>query len=155
MNATERPPKGGTRSPSAGYASEIAPGIYVGGFRDASGFAGRRICVRDEGDEVPAGTTHVPVYDGEADRPLRANLDRVAELVEEARAAGEPVLLFCGHGVRRGPLAGAWYLHRHEGIPLEAAFDRIREARPQIQRLREWAGGWESLDEPSPSRRRA
>jgi Dual specificity phosphatase, catalytic domain len=133
--------------PAKSGASEIAPGIYVGGWNDAVHFSGARFCVLDEvpAEDLPADS-HVPIYDESADAPLRANLDRVVRLVETARKQERPVLLFCGHGVRRSPLAGAWYLHRHEGISLDAAYDRIRSVRPKVEHVDEWVGHPEALE---------
>jgi hypothetical protein len=134
--------------------SEIAPGIFVGGWNDAVAFRGVRICVLDElpAEPIPE-SIHVPIYDESKDQAIRANLDRVAELASVAHARKEPVLLFCGQGVRRGSLAGAWYLHRSEGVPLDAAYERIRAVRPQIQHIREWVGAWSALnDEPDEKR---
>lgn len=119
----------------------------MGGWSDAVKFEGRRYCVLDERPEgeLPADE-QLAIYDEGADAPILANLDRVNGLVEAARKAGEPVLLFCGHGVRRSPLAAAWYLHRHDGIPLSEAYARIREVRPGVEEAREWIGHWESLE---------
>lgn len=129
-------------------ASEIAPGVFVGGWKDALAFAGTRVCVLDEVPEEPIpGSTHVPIYDEATDRAIAPNLEKVADLVTVARSKGEPALMFCGHGVRRGSLAGAWYLHRSEGISLDAAYDRIRAVRPQIQHVNEWVGEWKALEE--------
>ncbi|MGA9838986.1 MAG: dual specificity protein phosphatase [Thermoplasmata archaeon] len=126
--------------------SEIAPGVFVGGWSDAVGFHGTRLCVLDEApkEELP-GELHLPIYQEGTERPIPENLDRLVGLVEAARARDERVLLFCGHGVRRGPLAGAWYLHRQEGLSLDAAYDRVRAVRPQTQHVKEWAGDWRSL----------
>ena len=44
------------------------------------------------------------------------------------------------------PLAAAWYLHRHDGIPLAEAYARIREVRPRVEEAREWIGNWQSLE---------
>lgn len=136
-------------------ASEVAPGVFVGGWGDAAAFEGTRFCVLDETPDAPfPAEVHVPIYDAASERPLRANLDRLAGLVEAARAKNEPVLLFCGHGVRRGPLAAAWYLHRHEGIPLDAAYERIRAVRPHIEVAREWISDTTALEgASSPSGR--
>jgi Dual specificity phosphatase, catalytic domain len=136
--------------------SEISPGIFVGGWKDAEQFAGTRVCVLDERpeelDEMP-GSSHLPIYDKKSDGPIVENLDRVAELVHEAHSRGEPALVFCGHGIRRGSLGGAWYLHRYEGLSLDRAFDQVEAARPEIERPAEWMGGWKALEgAPPPGR---
>lgn len=132
-----------TPRPKSG-PSEIAPGVFVGGWKDATRFAGARFCVLDEAPdelekEIP-GATHVPIYDDRGDRALVPNLDRLVERMRKAREAEEPVLVFCGHGIRRSPLAGAWYLHRAQGIPLDEAYDRVRSVRPRVEHAREWIG---------------
>lgn len=121
-------------------ASEIGPGVFVGGWKDAEKFTGVRLCVLDElpADGAPADQ-HVRIYDEEGEGPLRANLDRLADIVETTRARGDPVLLFCYQGIRRGPLAGAWYLHRHERISLDEAFACLEKVRPGIEHVRDWA----------------
>ncbi|MCI4362720.1 MAG: dual specificity protein phosphatase family protein [Thermoplasmata archaeon] len=123
----------------------------MGGWKEAEGFVGTRFCVLDdrpdELDQFP-GATHVPVYDGRTDSPVRENLERLASLVRAAHDRKEPVLLFCGHGVRRSPLAMAWYLHRSESLSLDEAFARVAAARPGIEHVKEWAKGWRTLDEP-------
>lgn len=144
---SEKGPKPVRRAPAP---SEVAPGIFVGGWKEAEGFEGTRICVLDERPpelERWAGATHVPIYDGEKDAPIVENLDRVADLVHAAHARGEPVVVFCGHGVRRGSLGGAWYLHRYEKLSLDRAFDRVAAVRPQIERPQEWMGHSEQLEE--------
>jgi len=126
--------------------SEIAPGVFVGGWNDALRFDGARFCVLDEApDDMPAAT-HIPVYDERSGAALRSNLDRLAKAIGTARADGRPVLVFCGHGVRRSPLAGAWYLHRSEKLPLEAAYDRVRAVRPKIETVGAWMGDAGSLE---------
>jgi protein-tyrosine phosphatase len=133
-------------SPKARGPSEIAPGVFVGGWNDALAFDGDRFCVLDEApDDLPAAT-HVPIYDEATGRANRRNLDRLASEIAQARARGSPVLVFCGHGVRRSPLAGAWYLHRAEKISLDAAYDRIRAVRPKVEVARSWLGEPSSLD---------
>lgn len=132
--------------PRLGGASEVAPGVFVGGVRDAAEFEGARICVRDEDEEAVPTSTHLPVYDGRTDRALRTNLEEIARAIDRERAAGRPVLVYCGHGVRRSPLAAAWYLHRTEGLPLAAAYARIRGVRPQIEEASEWVGDTTGLE---------
>lgn len=126
--------------PRAPSPSEIAPGVYVGGWKDARTFSGTRFCVLDEAPPDMPDATHVTIFDASADRPIVANLDRLAKAMKAAREKDRPVLVFCGHGVRRSPLAAAWYLHRVEGLSLDAAYDRVRAARPKIEHVREWVG---------------
>lgn len=138
--------------------AEVAPGVFVGGWKDAEAFTGARICVLDERPEEldeMKGAAHVPIFDGEKETPLVGNLDRVAELVHAGRERGSPVLVFCGHGVRRGPLGGAWYLHRYEGMSLDQAFDRIESVRPHVERPRAWMGAASELLAAAPSGRPA
>ena len=155
MAVTKRAKKS-PRAKNASSPSELIPGVFVGGWKDAEGFEGARFCVLDEKPEGMPEGTHLAIYDGDHDRPNRANLDRLAALAEKAHAAGTPVLFYCGHGVRRGPLAAAWYLHRHEGISLEEAYVRLRAARPGIETVGEWVGDWEEAlaDTSSPDRAR-
>lgn len=119
---------------------EIAPGVFLGGWKDAVRFEGVRFCVLDEAPDERPPSEHIPIYDGAGDQPDLKNLDRLAREVRAAHAAGKPVLIFCGHGVRRSPLGAAWYLHRYEDLTVEQAYDRIRAVRPQVERARQWIG---------------
>ncbi len=125
--------------------SEVAPGVFVGGWRDAPSFEGARFSVRDAGEDDRTASAHFPVYDAGNDRAIRENLDRVARAIEQARAEGKRVLVFCGHGIRRSPLAVAWYLHLAKGLSLEAAYAQIRSARPAIEEAKEWIGDTSDL----------
>ncbi len=126
--------------------SEISPGVFVGGWNDALRFEGARFCVLDEAPADMPPATHIPIYNESADRANPENLDRLAEAMRAAKNSGNPVLVFCGHGVRRSPLGGAWYLRRVEGLSLDAAYDRIRAARPKVERAREWVGNATELE---------
>ncbi|MCI4362038.1 MAG: dual specificity protein phosphatase family protein [Thermoplasmata archaeon] len=144
------------KSPLPTNASEIAPGVFVGGWNDAVGFPGTKICVLDDPPAEPIpGASHVPIYDEAKDQAIRPNLDRVAALVSAARGRKESVLLFCGHGVRRGSLAGAWYLHSSAGISLDAAYDQVRSVRPKIEVLHEWVGNWQALEPGSAAAKKS
>jgi hypothetical protein len=143
------------KKPAPSSASQVEPGVFVGGWSDAVGFPGARFCVLDEvPDEPVPAETHLPIYDPEADRPIRANLDKIADLAAAARRRGEPVLFFCGHGIRRGPLAAAWFLHRSEDLPLPTAYNRIRAVRPRIETAADWAGDVSVLEGDAPAPRR-
>ncbi|HTT26407.1 MAG TPA: dual specificity protein phosphatase family protein [Thermoplasmata archaeon] len=132
--------------PNRPSPSEIAPGVYVGGWHDAGAFEGARFCVLDEAPAEMPKATHVPIYDEGTDRADVGKLDRLAEGMAKARARGEPVLVFCGHGVRRSPLGAVWYFHRAHGLSLDAAYDRVRAVRPQIEHARDWVGNADELE---------
>jgi len=135
-------PKNSTPSPQ-----EISPGVFLGGWNDALKFEGKRFCVLDEAPDDMPPATHVRVYDEAKDAPIVANLDRLASEMNSARRSDEPVLVFCGHGVRRSPLAAAWYLHRYEKLPLDEAYAKIRAVRPKVETAQEWIGNWKPLVE--------
>lgn len=142
----KKSPQRAARKPSAPPSpSEFASGLFVGGWKEARAFSGTRFCVLDEAPDDMPSATHITIYDGATDRPIVANLDRLARAMRAARARKEPVIVFCGHGVRRSPLAAAWYLHRAEKIPLDKAFARVRAARPGIEDATEWIGHPEGL----------
>jgi histidinol-phosphate aminotransferase len=140
MSTQRKPSRARATTAVRNGPSEIAPGIFVGGWKDAAGFSGTRLCVLDEAPEGMPPATHIPIYDEKADRAIVPNLERLATSITTARGRGESVLVFCGHGVRRSPLAGAWYLHRAGKLTLEEAYARIRAVRPKIERAEEWIG---------------
>jgi hypothetical protein len=140
MSPARAPKSAVTPRKKASSPSEISPGVFVGGWKDALAFEGARFCVLDEAPSDMPAATHVTIYDDAADRPIVKNLDRVTEAMHVARAKNEPVLVFCGHGIRRSPMAGAWYLHRFEGLSLDGAYARIREIRPKVEHARDWVG---------------
>lgn len=125
----------------------MAPGVFVGGWKDATDFSGAKFCVLDEQPPDMPAAMHIPIYDESTDAPIPSNLNRLAAEILSARDRNEPVLVFCGHGIRRAPLGGAWYLHRSQEITLDEAFDRVIEVRPGVERVQTWAKGWKVLDE--------
>jgi hypothetical protein len=141
-----RKPRGPRSKPVRKGPSEIAPGVFVGGWKDALAFTGQRFCVLDEApEEMPSGT-HIPIYQSETSRAITPNLDRLARSVQQARARDEPVLIFCGHGIRRSGLGGAWYLRRAEALSLDSAYARVRSVRPKVEHAREWVANADELE---------
>ena len=126
--------------------AEVAPGVFVGGWKDAAAFKGTRFCVLDERPEDMPPATHIPIYNDRSGSAIRANLDRLAREIAASRAQGNPVLVFCGHGIRRSPLGAAWYLHRSEKLPLTEAFQRVHAVRPGAEPPEEWMGNAASLE---------
>jgi protein-tyrosine phosphatase len=146
MTAARRDPKFPSAKKAPPSPQEIAPGVFLGGWKDAIEFSGRRFCVLDEAPDDMPPATHIPIYDEKKDAPIVGNLDRLASEVNSVHRSGEPVLLFCGHGVRRSPLGAAWYLHRYEHLSLDEAYARIRAVRPKVEVASEWIGNCSALD---------
>jgi hypothetical protein len=113
MAATQRAARAPSARKEAPSPQEVAPGVFLGGWKDALKFTGRKFCVLE---------------------------------ISAARASGDSVLVFCGHGVRRSPLAVAWYLHREQKLPLVMAYNRIRAIRPRIKLPSEWIGDCAPLE---------
>jgi protein-tyrosine phosphatase len=146
MPAKPHASRASTKKKSVPSPQEIAPGVFLGGWNDAVKFTGKKFCVLDEAPEEMSTATHVRIYDETRDAPILPNLDRVASEMNSARRAKEPVLVFCGHGIRRSPLAVAWYLHRYEKLSLDQAYERIRALRPKVETPQDWIGNWKKLD---------
>ncbi|WP_018988516.1 pyridoxal phosphate-dependent aminotransferase [Aromatoleum toluclasticum] len=60
-----------------------------------------------------------------------ATIGAAAAFLAARIAAGHRVLMHCEQGISRSPALAACFLHEHLGLPLDAAFARVRAARPQ------------------------
>jgi protein-tyrosine phosphatase len=146
MPATPRARRVASKNKPVPSPQEISPGVFLGGWNDALRFTGKKFCVLDEVPKDMPPATQVTIYDEAADAPIVRNLDRVASEMNAAHRAREPVLVFCGHGVRRSPLAAAWYLHRYEKLSLDEAYERILALRPKVETPQEWIKNWKELE---------
>ena len=144
--APSRPRRTAKPKSRASSASEIAPGVFVGGWKDALRFEGARFCVLDDAPSDMPPATHVPIYSETTRIAKLETLDRRAAGMHAARTEGASVLVFCGHGIRRSALGGAWYLHRVVGLPLDRAYDKVRSVRPKVQHAREWVDNATELE---------
>jgi atypical dual specificity phosphatase len=70
---------------------------------------------------------HLPIDDFSA--PPQQVLDWAVECIDEARAAGEPILVHCYMGLGRTGMVLACYFV-HEGRTAEEALEHVRELRP-------------------------
>ena len=124
-------------------ATEIRPRLFLGDLADAASWDGLAITVlEDRSPDLPPSVVHIPIYDPESGRARFEEVERVVALVsEELRSGRQSVLVSCGHGVERSPLALAWYLYRVEGLSPPEAYDSIRERRPEVQPRLEWLHG--------------
>lgn len=126
--------------------SEISPDVFVGSWKDAIEFHGARFCVLDEPPEDMPPATHIAIYREGTRRADVRNLEKLARAMISDHAKGEPVLVFCGHGVRRSPLGGLWYLRRSEGLSLDEAYERVHAVRAKAEHPRSWVGNVSELE---------
>jgi protein-tyrosine phosphatase len=124
---------------------EIVPGLFIGTIYEAGPFTGLSISVLDyRAPFWPPHVEHIAVLDvarleagGDA-RALRPQLNAVASRIEAGLAAGRRVLVSCGQGIERAPLAAAWFLSKARGCSLEDAYAVIIRRRPQVEPRLEW-----------------
>jgi len=134
-------------------ANKIIHEIYVGDLQDALNWDGNLLCVLEERPkDEPTNALHIPILglkwekkenaDGYVDKALTVQLDAVAHVIQNHIDAKEKLLVHCGAGMERSPLALTWYLHTRMGLTLEEAFEFVKERRPQAQNRLEWISGW-------------
>ncbi len=116
--------------------TEIVPNLYVGNQDDARYFDGSILCVSDvKPFQEPPRAIWLPILsDGRADQH---QLDASTAIIAGALRSGQPILVHCGAGIERSPLAVAWYLARH-GMSLDDAYKLLRSKRPEVQDRRGW-----------------
>jgi protein-tyrosine phosphatase len=95
--------------------------------------------------DFPNGSVWVPILDLSDPENIRADpaqLDKVAVLVAAAIKAGRKVIVACGEGIERSPLAVAFVLWKKLGVPtFPEAYEQVQRTRPQVQFRWEWARG--------------
>ena len=90
---------------------------------------------------------HIPIVDtnsspGSDDvKVLFVQLEALLTVVDAAMTRGEKVLVSCGQGMERSPLAVVWYLFRRRGMSVEEAYRLVREKRPQVIEHLDWLHG--------------
>lgn len=117
--------------------TEIIDNLFLGDMVDArSGFDGLIVCTLEERPlDEPPNATWVPfLHEG------RKSLDIAAAIVDAALKGGRRVLVHCGAGSERAPLAVAWFLHTRRGMTLDEAYDLLKAKRPIVQDRRFWIG---------------
>lgn len=114
---------------------EIIDNLFVGDMIDArAGFEGLIVCVLEEKPfDEPPNATWIPFL-AEGIR----SLEITAEIIDHALAGGRMVLVHCGAGSERAPLAVAWFLYRRRAMTLDEAYELLKSRRPIVQDRRFW-----------------
>lgn len=141
-------------------ANQIIHDIWIGDLEDTKVWEGNIICVLETRPEsLSIDALHIPILtlrfekvmmkdkDGKdtdymthayVDRALKVQLDAVAHIIQNHIDAKEKLLVSCGAGMERSPLAVTWYIHTRLGLTLEDAFELVKAKRPQAQNRLEW-----------------
>lgn len=128
------------RKASWGVVTEVLPGLYLSGMREAEIWTdGTRLCVHEDTPTYEGGL-HVPIL---AKKPNSFKdrtgaiasieaLDKVADIIEYHQKNEDPLLVHCWGGAECSPLAVAWYLSQVGFGYLEDAYAFLKEKRPVV-----------------------
>jgi protein-tyrosine phosphatase len=119
--------------------NEIIPGLFLGSLPDAKeappGY--HILCVLEaKPPDEPVNATWIPFLAG--DRANVTQLDAIVFVIDACLKKNISVLVHCGEGIERSPLAVAWYLKRRHNMTLDDAYATIRAVRPQVQDRQAW-----------------
>jgi len=119
--------------------SHILENLYLGSLEDALNAPPDFVivCVLEyQPSNEPPGAYRFPFLEGGV-----ANvkvLDDFADLVDKLLSEGEKVLVHCGMGVERSPLAVVWYLHRKKGMSIADAYRYVMNRRSVVADRTVW-----------------
>ena len=130
-------------------ATEVLPNLFLGDLADAKRWQGLAITVLEyRPPELPTNVVHIPIVDtnnheGSLDEVhvLFVQLETLVTVVDTAMVRGEKVLVSCGQGMERSPLAVVWYLFRRKEMSVKEAYRLVKEKRPQVIEHLEWLHG--------------
>jgi protein-tyrosine phosphatase len=118
--------------------NEIIENLYIGDWVDALDAPSEyvRLCVL-ESKPIYESSIWIPFLDvsGKADK---GKLSIIADTIETLLSNGKKVLLHCGAGVERSPLACVWFLHTKRNMEFNKAYELVMEKRPQAADRRLW-----------------
>lgn len=101
------------------------------------------ICVVDKFHNLPLlpGTKHIPITKINRYGRIEASitgLNRVALLIDDNLKKGKDILVHCGAGMERGPLAVMWYLHIFHKMTLDDAYNKVSRAHSDTMYRINW-----------------
>jgi protein-tyrosine phosphatase len=121
--------------------SEVLPNLYLGGLAEIMAMTlDIKICVLNAGEIAPPNTIHMPIITLEGNQiiALQNNLDQIADIIDKALSESKKVGVFCIGGVDRSPFSIVYYLVKKKDMSWNAAYDFVKNKRPQIAQHLEW-----------------
>jgi len=123
---------------------EVIPGLFVGGITDVQNKGiDIKICVLNENEVCPSGTIHIPILKVKGvviDYLSKDNLDKIANIIDDALKSGKKVLVFCMAGVDRSPFAVAYFLMTKRNMMAHDAYNMIKQKRKIVNQHWDWFG---------------
>ena len=117
----------------------IAHNLFLGDIVDAMKFDGDAICVLESFPPRPSIWLPVLQLDQDGGTPVvrHGQLEVIARTIDWLSTTG-PLLVYCGAGIERSPLAVAWWMHTRSCMSLQEAYEAIKRVRPQVQDRTYW-----------------
>lgn len=126
-------------------ATKIIDNLFVGDSYDAQSMYSDFfvICVLEiRPVDEPLGAAWIPFLKGDAQEVYadKTQLQNIATLIDLNLTQHRKVLVHCGGGMERSPLAIAWYLHTYKQMSLDDAYALIKTKRPSVRNRCDWLG---------------
>jgi protein-tyrosine phosphatase len=124
-------------------ATQIQADLFIGDLADARIWEGSTLFVQELRDPtLPARVIHLPVFDPQNGRALFGQLEAVLCVADDAlKWRDPPLLIACGDGLERAPVAAVWFLYRKRGMSVPQAYRLVRERRPEVVEHFDWLFG--------------
>jgi len=123
---------------------EVIQGLFIGSIVDVQNKdIDIKICVLNENEVCPNGTIHIPILkmkDTMIDYLSKNNLDRIADIIDDALKSGKKVLVFCMAGIDRSPFAVVYYMMTKKNMMAHEAYNMIKQKRKLINQHWDWFG---------------
>lgn len=124
--------------------NQIIPHLYISDIEEAK-WAHARFRVLNVmwngEDGINPRDYHIATTDNDGINGTKAipiKMDEAADWIHQGLEDGDDVLVHCYYGIERSPLTVVWYLMRHKGMDLTAAYNLVMEKHPQAQ----YRGAW-------------
>jgi Dual specificity phosphatase, catalytic domain len=118
--------------------TQILPGLHVGDFNDGGSWGGVSVCVLEGHCGHPnCQWVRILTDAGGRVQAAWAALEMVATIYDANEKNGA-VLLHCGAGIERSPLAAAYILVTRHGMTWQSAYALLQSKRPQVQDRTAW-----------------
>ncbi len=114
--------------------NQILGEIYIGDLRDAKEHPDMfKLCLLESPSKLPK-SFWIKLLDSD-EKARTGTLDQARMIIDAFYGSGEKLLVHCGAGIERSPLAVAYWLCFQDGFKghIEEAYQFIQKVRPEVQ----------------------